>query len=198
MTLCYQHKTSPDRIFNRPSLSRPVPIVTNKDHTQLSKENQRMTSSGTEDSGVRTELRRDAVTNRWVIISSGRAKRPSDFKSKSPASSDRPCPFCIGNEHLCAPEIFRFPPGASDWTLRVVENLFPALRRGVPPQLPPAHSPPEIIEGVGFHDVVVESPIHSVNLSDLAPARIADVLLAYRTRIEQILGYESFEYVQVT
>ncbi|KAG5051075.1 hypothetical protein JHK87_003273 [Glycine soja] len=62
------------------------------------------------------EVRKDIVWNRWVIFSPARAKRPSDFKSKSPAdpNPNQQCPFCIGHEHECAPEIFRVPPGDPD------------------------------------------------------------------------------------
>ncbi|PKI77342.1 hypothetical protein CRG98_002287 [Punica granatum] len=82
------------------------------------------------------ELRKDAVTGRWVVFSPARSKRPSDLKSKSPSgsaneSSDN-CPFCAGNEHLCAPQIFRVPPdSAAEWRIRVIENLYPALDRNL-------------------------------------------------------------------
>ncbi|KAG5079351.1 hypothetical protein JHK86_003416 [Glycine max] len=77
------------------------------------------------------EVRKDIVWNRWVIFSPARAKRPSDFKSKSPAdpNPNQQCPFCIGHEHECAPEIFRVPPGDPDWKIRVIQNLYPALSR---------------------------------------------------------------------
>lgn len=155
------------------------------------------------------ELRKDPVTNRWVIFSPARAKRPSDFKSKSPTnqnpSSSQGCPFCIGNEHDCAPEIFRVPPENPDWTIRVIQNLYPALSRDVP-QHPLDRSPDSdpgsatwgtVLDGFGFHDVVIESPVHSVQLSDLSPREIGEVLLAHRRRIEQIAGCDSIKYVQV-
>jgi UDPglucose--hexose-1-phosphate uridylyltransferase len=45
------------------------------------------------------ELRKDPVTGRWVIISTERRKRPSDFRLENrpfePASF---CPFCECNE----------------------------------------------------------------------------------------------------
>ncbi|KAJ6291920.1 hypothetical protein OIU76_023921 [Salix suchowensis] len=86
-----------------------------------------MSSQG-QDTGRRPELRHDPVANRWVIFSPARAKRPTDFKSKSPQNSNpgdnSSCPFCIGNEHECAPEIFRVPSDPN-WKLRVIENLYP-------------------------------------------------------------------------
>ncbi|KAF3442211.1 hypothetical protein FNV43_RR16127 [Rhamnella rubrinervis] len=155
------------------------------------------------------QLRKDPVTNRWVIFSPARAKRPTDFKSKSPAnpntSSNQECPFCIGHEHECAPEIFRIPPDNPDWSIRVIQNLYPALGREVPQHTidwspdPGSGLPPwgRVLEGFGFHDVLIESPVHSVQLCDLSPREIGEVLLAHRRRVEQIASYDSIKYVQV-
>uniref|UniRef100_A0A803Q3S7 Galactose-1-phosphate uridyl transferase N-terminal domain-containing protein n=1 Tax=Cannabis sativa TaxID=3483 RepID=A0A803Q3S7_CANSA len=135
-------------------------------------------ASSESDSPTRSpQLRKDVITNRWVIFSPARAKRPSDFKSKSPANpnpnpNNHQCPFCIGHEHQCAPEIFRLPPHDPDWKIRA-------------------------LDGVGFHDVVIESPVHSVQLGDLSPLEIGQVILAYKIRIQQIASCESIKYVQV-
>ncbi|CAL1356514.1 unnamed protein product [Linum trigynum] len=161
--------------------------------------------------GRSPELRHDPVSNRWVVFSPARAKRPSDFKSKSPenpdpnSSSGNSCPFCIGNESQCAPEIFRFPPdlGNPNWKIRVIENLFPALSRTgeYPSEDQQRHQDHTAggrsLKGLGFHDVVIEAPVHSVQLSDLGAGEIGQVLLAYKKRIEQIATFDSIKYIQV-
>lgn len=53
------------------------------------------------------------------------------------------------------------------------------------------------LSGFGFHDVVIEAPVHSVHLPELSPVQIGQVLLAYKKRILQLAGYESIKYVQV-
>lgn len=159
------------------------------------------------------EIRKDAVNNRLVIFSPARSRRPTDFKSKSQSSSSSnsssnaqpQCPFCAGNEHQCAPEIFRLPEDStSDWKVRVIENLYPALRRQ--PESKSDHEEScqatgtagELsLGGFGFHDVIIESPLHSVHLPDLSPAEVAVVLLAYKKRIEQLCAIDSISYVQV-
>lgn len=149
------------------------------------------------------EIRKDAVHNRWVIFSPARARRPSDFKAKddtaaSSANAQAECPFCAGHEHECAPEIFRFPPeSTSDWKVRVIQNLYPALSRDLDPSDAESCGGPVSLAGFGFHDVVIESPAHPVHLADLSPAQIADVLLAYKKRIDQLRGLDSIKYVQV-
>ncbi|KAM0053104.1 putative galactose-1-phosphate uridyl transferase, class I, HIT-like superfamily [Helianthus debilis subsp. tardiflorus] len=159
------------------------------------------------------EIRKDAVNNRTVILSPARSRRPSDFKSKSqakpdsnPSSDGQPqCPFCAGNEHQCAPEIFRSPEDStSDWKVRVIENLYPALSRDLKVKSDDnEYCQADVtagdvsLGGFGFHDVIIESPVHSVHLPDLSASRIADVLLAYKKRIEQLCAVDSISYVQV-
>lgn len=147
------------------------------------------------------ELRKDVVTGRWVVYSPARSKRPSDFKSKSPSGygslNSQDCPFCAGNEHLCAPQIFRVPSDpSSEWRIRVVENLYPALDRNLRQRDPDGESR-EVLAGFGFHDVLIEGPSHGVHLSDLSPREVGDVLIAYRTRIEQLADVDEIKYVQV-
>ncbi|KAL3565075.1 hypothetical protein D5086_033121 [Populus alba] len=124
-----------------------------------------MSSQG-QNTGRRPELRHDPVTNRWVIFSPARAKRPTDLKSKSPQNSNpndnSSCPFCIGNEHECAPEIFRVPSDPSDpnWKLRVIENLYPALNRNLEGPCDEKQDmgvPGLAMGGFGFHDVVFKN-----------------------------------------
>ncbi|KAK4414338.1 ADP-glucose phosphorylase [Sesamum alatum] len=148
------------------------------------------------------ELRKDAIHNRWVIFSPARARRPSDFKSKSdpnPNSKNQTeCAFCAGHEHECAPEIFRFPPeSTSDWKIRVIQNLYPALSRDLDPSNSESVGGQVTITGFGFHDVVIESPAHPIHLTDLSAAQTADVLLAYKKRIHQLRAFDSIKYVQV-
>lgn len=165
------------------------------------------------------EIRKDAVHNRWVILSPARSRRPSDFKSKSstPTPTDPKsdnCPFCFGNEHLCAPEIFRIQPDSAHWKIGVIQNLYPALSREedlLPPLQPHCNeeqereevdeqeyaSGNERMRGFGFHDVVIESPLHSVQLVDLPTVEVGDVLLAYKRRIEQLRTHDSIQYIQV-
>ena len=56
-----------------------------------------------------SELRKDLVTGRWVIIASERSKRPDDFRPAAavpPEGAPAFCPFCEGNESKTPPEVF--------------------------------------------------------------------------------------------
>ena len=79
------------------------------------------------------ELRKDPIYGRWVIISTERSRRPSDFAQEERRPMGGFCPLCEGNEDRTPPEVLAFRdngalPNSPGWSLRVVPNKFPALR----------------------------------------------------------------------
>ena len=147
------------------------------------------------------ELRRDPITGRWVIIAVDRQKRPTDFLRESVAPSRRGiCPFCPGNESKTPPEVLAYRSGGgangSDWTLRVVPNKFPALR--VEGELNRTGSGIyDMMNGVGAHEVVVETPDHASTLSDLPEKRIEEIFWAFRDRILDLRRDTRLRYILV-
>ena len=153
-----------------------------------------------------SELRKDVINGRWVIIASERGKRPDDFR---PAAAARPaatgatafCPFCAGSEAKTPPEVFalRPPDTAPDtpgWRVRVVPNKFPALERGEPPS-PHRNVLFPSLPGVGVHEVVIENPDHDLELADLAVKQIRDVLGVFQDRTRSIEEDLHYQYVQI-
>jgi UDPglucose--hexose-1-phosphate uridylyltransferase len=148
------------------------------------------------------ELRRDPIVGRWVIISTERSRRPSDFASMSvrPTSAG-PCAFCSGQETRTPDEILavRAPgsaPNGPGWTIRVVPNKFPALR--IEGDLEPSgEGLYDRMNGVGAHEVIVESPEHAASLATLPEAHMAAVLGAWRDRMVDLQKDSRFEYVSV-
>ncbi|MCD6532773.1 MAG: galactose-1-phosphate uridylyltransferase [Deltaproteobacteria bacterium] len=148
-----------------------------------------------------SELRKDPVVDRWVIISRERGKRPSEFSSLKLEKKSGFCPFCPGNEDVVPPEILAYrQPGSqsndSNWRLRVVPNKFPALhiegdlvRQG--------DGVYDMMNGIGAHEVVIESPDHQATLSTMPIEAVEDVLWAYRDRIRDLAGDERFRYILV-
>jgi UDPglucose--hexose-1-phosphate uridylyltransferase len=127
-------------------------------------------------------LRQDPTTNAWVILAPERASRkalPSPTRAPAPAL-DPGCPFCPGNEHLTPPEVARFP-AAGAWEQRVVPNRFPAL---VPDGSPERNGDRMVreMEGLGGHEVVIESPVHDERLDEMSVHRLTNVLATWRDR----------------
>jgi UDPglucose--hexose-1-phosphate uridylyltransferase len=148
------------------------------------------------------ELRRDPIVGRWVIISTERAQRPTDFLHVFPPMPAPPvCPLCPGNEAQTPPEILAYRgngqgPNTPGWTLRVVPNKFPALqiegdlgREGVGLY--------DKMNGVGAHEVIIESADHKASLAGLPEKRLEDVFWAYRDRILDLRKDFRLRYVLI-
>ena len=147
------------------------------------------------------ELRKDPVVGRWVIIATERARRPSDFVSEPVRPRVTACVFCEGHEDRTPPEILagRAPdgqPNGPGWSYRVVSNKFPALR--IEGELDPAGEGLfDKMNGIGAHEVVIETPDHAASLATLPADAVADVLLAFRDRILDLKKDPRLEYVLV-
>ena len=148
------------------------------------------------------ELRKDPITGRWVIIAAERAMRPSDFiRQPAVPSGGRFCPFCPGNESKTPPEVLAYRPGGgrpneSGWTLRVVPNKFPALR--VEGDLDrQGEGVYDRMNGVGAHEVVIETPDHMLTLSELSEKQVEDVFWAMRDRIVDLRRDKRLRYIIV-
>lgn len=133
------------------------------------------------------ELRKDPIVGRWVIISPDRAKRPQDFSDEIAMPAGSFCPFCEGNEEATPPEILAYrQPGSeangSGWRVRVIPNKFPALQ--VEGELKKrGDGIYDLMNGVGAHEVIIESPRHEKNMSRLAVDQFREVLWVYRDRL---------------
>ena len=147
------------------------------------------------------ELRKDPIVGRWVIISTERGKRPSDFTVTEKRKEPRSCPFCPGNESLTPPEIvaIRDPgtrPNTPGWRLRVISNKYPALK--IEGDLNrEAEGMFDRMNGIGAHEVVIETPDHYKDLVDLEVGEITQVMFAKRDRMADLKRDMRFKYVMV-
>jgi UDPglucose--hexose-1-phosphate uridylyltransferase len=143
------------------------------------------------------ELRKDPIVGRWVIISTERGRRPIDLPhaAPAPARSAAGCPFCPGAEDKTPHEVYAQRAGGA-WTLRVVPNKFPALK--IEGQLDrQGEGLYDKMNGIGAHEVIIETPRHDVTLSDLDEEAIERVAVAYRERILDLKRDTRFRYVMV-
>ncbi|OQX06382.1 MAG: galactose-1-phosphate uridylyltransferase [Desulfobulbaceae bacterium A2] len=148
------------------------------------------------------ELRKDPILGRWIIISKERSKRPTDFVVERPETKGGFCPLCPGNEKTTPAEVLVYGREAgqggnsSSWQVRVVPNKYPALviegeidRQG--------EGLYDKMNGIGAHEVVIETPNHDERFSDLSPARMQLVFKAYQERLLDLARDERFRYVMV-
>ena len=144
------------------------------------------------------ELRRDPVIGRWVIISTERAKRPNDFNIKHADEPEMECPFCEGHEKSTPPEIYAIrkqgtKKDAPGWNVRVVPSIAPKFRiegdlerRGVGMY--------DVMNPIGAHEIILESPKHFTDISQLSEPEIQDVINTCIYRISELEKDERFKY----
>ena len=148
------------------------------------------------------ELRKDPVTGRWVIISTDRQKRPNDFRFERAAIIGREqCPFCPGHEALTPPEIVSYrqnggAPNTPGWDVRVVPNKFPALQvEGTLDR--EGEGMFDRMNGIGAHEVIIETPDHGRSLALMSEPEIERVLWAFRERMLDLKQDHRLRYVLV-
>ena len=141
------------------------------------------------------ELRKDYILNRWVVYSTARGSRPRQFKEITKAA-EGPCLFCKGNESQTPSEIGRIGT-KNDWKLRWFANKYPALEPKGDPKQTTTHKFFTDAVNYGYHEVIVESPKHDKQLSDLSEKEIADVLGVYQQRIADLGKKKNIAYVNV-
>jgi UDPglucose--hexose-1-phosphate uridylyltransferase len=147
------------------------------------------------------ELRHDPIQRRWVIIATERGRRPDDYPRHEESLPGGFCPFCEGNESKTPPEITAIRrdssrPNQPGWDVRVVPNKFPALRiegnldrKGL--------GLFDRMNGVGAHEIIIETPQHDINLADASVEQIQKVIWMYRARLQDLLRDIRFKYVLI-
>jgi UDPglucose--hexose-1-phosphate uridylyltransferase len=146
------------------------------------------------------ELRRDPIVGRWVIIATERARRPNHFRRAEEPPGGL-CPFCPGHEDKTPAEVYVWgrpavPPNVAGWQVRVVPNRYPALM--IEGQLDrEADGIYDRMNGVGAHEVVIETPEHSRDLSELTDAQVTEVLFAFKARVLDLRNDRRFRYILI-
>lgn len=146
-----------------------------------------------------SELRRDPVNGRWVIVDTDHPNKPEDFEYDHHVFRGGTCPFCYGNESMTPPEIeaMREPNTDKDtpgWKVRVVPNKFPALqieglldRRGIGIY--------DMSNGVGAHEVLIETPYHQKDIPDYLDEEIQNFISMYCKRALDLSKDKRFKYI---
>jgi UDPglucose--hexose-1-phosphate uridylyltransferase len=143
-----------------------------------------------------SELRFDPIQKRWVIIASDRGKRPLDFKEQQMFKQVSFCPLCPGHEERTPLTIAQINDSEGNWRVRVVPNKFPALKiEGELEQH--AEGIFDVINGIGAHEVVIESPNHNEQLPDMSVENVQKVLQIYRSRLIDLQRDSRLKYILI-
>ena len=156
-----------------------------------------------------SELRQDTVSGDWIVVATGRARRPNDFLKKKEAEKSAPkkeaCQFDeISDSAILVVakdgKVFHSREEAGkngmDWQIEVVPNKFPAFapRRTCPAT--ESHGIYKIIEGVGFHEVIVMRP-HNRSMALQTVPEVSLLIRAYQNRFRTLSPEACVKYISV-
>jgi UDPglucose--hexose-1-phosphate uridylyltransferase len=140
------------------------------------------------------EIRTNTLTGESVVVAASRSTRPHDT-----IEGEQTCPFCPGHESLTPPTILELKEDgtASNWYVRVVENLFPIVGQssGLAPttQNGAFRSAP----AAGAHEVVIETPHHDQEIPDREPGQLLLTLQAWQARVQAQFARREIRYVVI-
>ncbi len=154
-----------------------------------------------------SELRMDLVSEDWVVIATGRARRPETFKKEKRTSekvSKKTCPFCKINGKERPSLVFShgkkvlFKTGEmpKGWTTLVVPNKFPAFL--------PHPKLNERIEGklykkmnaVGFHEIVITCD-HRKQMAQFSVKQVKEVFDVYQERYLNLMPKKFVNHISI-
>ncbi|MFA6431093.1 MAG: galactose-1-phosphate uridylyltransferase [Candidatus Margulisiibacteriota bacterium] len=154
------------------------------------------------------ELRQNPATRDWVVIATERAKRPEQFTTGKSISqealieNEETCPFCLGNESKTPPEILSYRPAGTEpntpgWWLRIIPNMYPALVIDGKAQRRKIEDYFLSMNGIGNHEVLIESPNHSQTIATMEQRQVEEIFLAYRERYISLAKDPNFEMITI-
>ncbi|MGB2783488.1 MAG: galactose-1-phosphate uridylyltransferase [Atribacterota bacterium] len=149
-----------------------------------------------------TELRKDPIIDNWAIVSTERGRRPLDYKIKTEGKKKDSCVFCEGNEGETPPEVFAFrEKGTTEnkpgWKVRVVPNKYPALQMEEKGIIVEEAGMFKKMDGLGVHEVIIETPHHLKDFDDLSVDNIVLILKTYRERYLYLSKDKRIKYILI-
>lgn len=147
-----------------------------------------------------SELRRDIVSGEWVVVATGRARRPNEFaKFKPPRlrQAKKTCPF----EKILSEPLVVLSKDSGGWWVQVVSNKYPAFSQQVhsgehkcPAKL--QNGPYEWVEGMGFHEIII-SRDHQRNIAQMSVLETELIIQSMQERYLAIQKDPCIKYISI-
>ncbi|MBI2426253.1 MAG: galactose-1-phosphate uridylyltransferase [Candidatus Kerfeldbacteria bacterium] len=130
-----------------------------------------------------SEIRKDYIQDKYVIIAPRRKGRPDDFQKEIvEPNTDKVCVFCRGN--VDGRRILTTDGPRDKWNIAVLKNIFPAVSTDNP-------------NAYGRQEVVVETAAATKQLEELPIAHIVKLLEVYAKRTKAISKDPKIEYILI-
>jgi len=131
------------------------------------------------------EIRKDYFLDKYVIITPSRAKRPQGVKAKTTFSKEKFCPFCPkGIEKKLIIKTYPSLKKDESWSAMVIKNKYPIITINNP-------------KAYGQHEVIIETPNHGKELSQLTLGQIVNLLEVFKDRTNILGKISKIDYILI-
>ena len=131
----------------------------------------------------KAEIRKDYLSDDYVIITPKRKERPRDVREKTVVERDAAnCPFCDHNIDKKYIVDRMDKPHSRGWEMLSLKNKYPAVTK-------------KNKKAYGTQEVIVETPSHGKDLADLNRKQVERLLYMYQKRTEELSKEKKINYV---
>ncbi|MFA6551720.1 MAG: DUF4931 domain-containing protein [Patescibacteria group bacterium] len=135
---------------------------------------------------MQSELRKDYLLNKYVIIAPSRSKRPRDivvaeYAGTTPRTS-QPCVFCP--KKINQNKIIDIIGAKENWRVLALPNDYPAVTL-------------KNKKAYGAQEVIIDTPKHGVEFGELSEQEILTVLKMYQRRTLALSKLKNLDYILV-
>lgn len=151
-----------------------------------------------------SEFRKDIVSGDWVIVATGRGRRPHAKRERfipPKYYSKKGCPFEDPQKSGNPKPIIWYPypddkEAKKGWFIQIIPNKYPILS---PQDLCPVEDekgPTTRLEGMGFHEVVITRD-HTKTIADMRKDEVELLIKSYQERYIQLQQKACVEYILI-
>lgn len=156
---------------------------------------------------IPSELRYDPISQNWVLIATGRARRPEGFKREKRARGEdkkNACPFeRFGAKEQPTLAFFngkkvdlrdgKYVP--KNWTTLSVNNKYPAFVRkdSLEERI---IGPYKAMNGVGFHEVIITKD-HKKDIPQFTFNQVRELIDSYQERYLDVMNEKLVNYISI-
>lgn len=153
-----------------------------------------------------SELRHDLISGDWVVIATGRAKRPQTFKRervREKRVAEKDCPFCQINKQkkptLIVSKGKELPLDQGipkEWTTISVPNKYPAFIPNSTLDERVEAGFYHVMNAAGFHEVVVTRS-HTKQIANFSVDQVKEVLEVYQNRYLSLMDKKFVNHISI-
>jgi UDPglucose--hexose-1-phosphate uridylyltransferase len=155
-----------------------------------------------------SELRQDLVSGDWMVVATGRAKRPHMFAKigrqkfnqsikncpfEDPQKTGHGEPLLIYYQDSKKKKIKGIKKPVKDWSIQVIKNRFPALGPGDCSEKY-KEGPYMLMDGSGFHEIIITRD-HEKHLALMSLDKVEEVVRVFQERYMVLMEHKCVNYI---